>query len=505
MSEQTQPLFWADEHANEIVEQKNEVVVATGISPSGYIHVGNFREVATADAIVRAVKDKGKSVRLIYIADNYDPLRKVYPFLDEKTYAPYVGNALSEIPSPKSGFPSYSECFLHPFLKALENLDINIELVKADELYKQGAFLENTLKALEKTQEIRKILKTVTGKDTDDDWSPFTPICEKDGRMDTTKVLSYDLEKKQIEYSCSACGHKGTRDVQGGGKLTWRVDWPARWQMLGVTVEPFGKDHASRGGSYDSGKIIAKEIFDYEAPYPIIYEWIGLKGVGDMSSSKGNVISINDMLEVLPPEVLKYWVFKAKPNKHLSLDPSIPILSLMDEYDDPESNNKQQRAFELAQISSAPSLGVPFKHLISLVQIHDDVNDVAGTLERSGYKNIDKTVLSSRMTYAKQWLEKFGPEDMKFSVQKQLPELTKTLSAQQKQTLKLIGDRLEEKMSAQDIHELIYAIKNELDLNPKDIFYAIYASILGKEKGPRAGFFLSILDTAFIKQRFAEV
>ena len=27
----------------------------------------------------------------------------------------------------------------------------------------------------------------------------------------------------------------------GAGKLTWRVEWAARWKIFGVTCEPFGK------------------------------------------------------------------------------------------------------------------------------------------------------------------------------------------------------------------------------------------------------------------------
>jgi lysyl-tRNA synthetase class I len=104
-----------------------------------------------------------------------------------------------------------------------------------------------------------------------------------------------------------------TDAVQAAGKLTWRVDWPARWKVLSVTVEPFGKDHATSGGSYDTGKRIVREVFGAEPPFPVTYEWISLKGQGDMSSSKGNVISIERMLKVVPPEVLRYLIVRTPP------------------------------------------------------------------------------------------------------------------------------------------------------------------------------------------------
>src|SRR5450756_1195120 len=84
-------IHWAD-----VIARATEglQVIATGITPSGNIHVGNMREVVTADAIFRAIKDVGKAARLIYVADSYDPLRTVYPFLPT-SYKEYVGMPLS--------------------------------------------------------------------------------------------------------------------------------------------------------------------------------------------------------------------------------------------------------------------------------------------------------------------------------------------------------------------------------------------------------------------------
>ena len=82
---------WADRIARQIIETGRAPVISTGISPSGEIHIGNMREVLTADALFRALKDMGAKPRFNYVADNFDPLRKVYPFLDSETYAPLIG------------------------------------------------------------------------------------------------------------------------------------------------------------------------------------------------------------------------------------------------------------------------------------------------------------------------------------------------------------------------------------------------------------------------------
>ena len=298
-------IHWADVIAEDVLKKGDKHLVATGITPSGHIHIGNMREVVTADAAYRSLIDKGADANFIYIADNYDPLRKVYPFLPE-SYAEYVGKPISEIPCPCGNCANYAEHFLKPFLEALRRLGINPQVYRADEMYRAGRYTEAIKTALVKRDAIARILEEVSGKTVAPDWNPFNPRCNQCGRITTTKVTDFDLEAEIVGYVC-ACGHSGTVPMAGGGKLTWRVDWPARWAVLGVTVEPFGKDHASKGGSYDTGKRIVKEIFGHEPPYPIVYEWIMLGKQGAMSSSTGVVISISDMLEVVPPEVLRYF------------------------------------------------------------------------------------------------------------------------------------------------------------------------------------------------------
>lgn len=495
---------WADDVASKVVLARTQFTVATGITPSGHIHVGNLREVATADAVVRALQAQGKNVKFIYIADTFDPLRKVYPFLDEKVYAQHVGKPLSEIPAPNGQDASYAEQFLKPFLHALEQLEIKVEVWRADEAYKKGLYTQNIIKALKGRQRIREILKEETGKVTPEDWSPFVPICEKCKKMNDTSFKGFDEEAQTVAYTC-VCGHSGNASMNGGGKLTWRVDWPARWQILGVSVEPFGKDHASRGGSYDTGIKITKEIFGYEPPFPVVYEWIGLKGQGDMSSSKGNVLSVREMIDVVPPEVLKYYIFKSEPLRHMMFDPGLPLISLLDEFDDPESKQKNIRAFELARLTHLKGSGVPFGHILTLYQMYQgDVSKIESTLKTSGF-NPDHETLVHRLTYAKRWLEKFAPEDMKFSIQKDVPPSAHALGDKQKQALQKLSVFFSSPKTAKDIHEGIYAIKNELGIEPNDVFKAVYQSILGKDKGPRAGLFLASLEPAFLQERFQKV
>lgn len=501
----SETLFWADQAAQEIAAARSQYVAATGITPSGEIHIGNMREVVTADGVVRALRDLGKEVKFVYIADTYDPLRRVYPFLDTKKFEEHIGRPLSEIPCPCGKHPSYAEHYLEPFLRSLKTLDIQVEIHRADRLYKEGRYNRNILRSLQATDQIRKILKEETGKETDDGWSPFNPICNKCRKMINAAVLGFDAKKEEVRYRC-ACGDEGSVPMAGGGKLTWRVDWAARWEILGITVEPFGKDHASKGGSYDTGVRFSREVFQYEPPFPIVYEWISLRGGGDMSSSKGNVLSIHEMLDVIPPDVLKYSVIKTRPNRRIVFDPGLPLLLLMDEFDDPKSSSRSVRAAELSKVSGAPPLGVPFRHIVSLIQTtQDHPAEMAGILKREGYPIPDLSALAARAAYARRWLERFGPEELKFTLQPTVPAVAHKLSVPQKKALGLLSLRLKPGLTAEKIHLLVYEVKDQVGLAPRELFEAIYKAVLGKEQGPRAGFFLASLDMEFVKKRFEEV
>jgi lysyl-tRNA synthetase, class I len=496
---------WADLLADDIISQRGRChVVNTGITPSGEIHIGNMREVVTADAIHRVLTERGNESRLLYIADTYDPLRHVYPFLDPQRYQDKVGRPLSEIPCPCDRHPSYSEHFLAPFLGSLQQLGIYPTVHRADQLYKTGAYTETIVIALQQRDRIRQILQEETGRATPDDWSPFNPLCPMCGRINRAAVLGFSAAAQTVDYEC-ACGQRGTVSMAGGGKLTWRVDWPARWKIFGVTVEPFGKDHASKGGSYDTGVRIAREVYGIEPPYAVPYEWLSLAGKGDMSSSKGNVLSIHAMLEVVPPEVLRYLILRVPPQRSIRMDPGLPLLQLIDEYDDVEAKNRDSRALELASISGIKPVGVPYRHMVTVVQAaQGDADTWMEILQRNGYRLDNMEGLRQRAAYAQRWLETFAPEELQFRVQDQLPPAASELTAEQKQALRLLGARLRPGMTGEQIHHLIYTLKDELDAKPDLLFKAIYLALLGKTQGPRAGWFLSTLDTAFVKRRFAE-
>ncbi len=510
--------YWAQDVAKKIIKERGKkLIIATGISPSGHIHIGNMREVLTADLIRRELERQGAKVEFIYIADDFDRLRKLYPFLPAD-FKKYIGWPLSAIPDPKGDkAKSYAQRFLDPFLEVLDDLGITYKMFSATKMYKQGFFTDRITIALKNNNEIKKILEDISQRKMPKDWLAYNPYCNK-CKTDNTKVIEQDLKNHRVKYECT-CGNVGWSDYSHGeGKLAWRVDWPARWSKIPVDVEPYGKEHATVGGSYDTGKAICEKIFKSKAPFGIPYDLLYLKGSkGKMSSSLGNVISAQDMLKIVPAEILRYMFARVPYNRELKFDPGMELLQLVDEYarleqkcKDGEANNAEKAIYEACQIKrngkSVPE--VPFKHLINTVQAaQGNEKEIKRILSSTDHKDAldDEKLLKEQIERVKNWLKNYAPENIKFSVQKELPKNIK-LSNEQIKLLHLLADDIKNKdFDSEKLHNHIYESGKKLGLKPKQTFEAIYLVILGKSSGPKAGWFLNILDKDFVVKRFKEI
>lgn len=513
-------MHWADVIAADLIKKQKKHVLATGITPSGPIHIGNMREVLTTDAVYRSLIKQDAEADYIYIADDFDNLRKRYPYLDE-SFEQYVGMPISEIPCPCGKHDSYADHYLNAFLQSLDEIGIHPIVYRASEMYKKGMYKEAIQTTLDHTNEIKEIIESISKRKLPKNWIPFNIICEQCKKITTATAKLYDYP--YIEYGCN-CGYEGSVDIRigGVGKLPWRVDWPARWQMLKVTYEPFGKDHATTGGARQTGEKIVEEIFHFPAPAYTVYEFILLKGKGAMHSSKGTGLSAGQMLQMTPPEVLRFLIMKNQPNKHISFDPGFGLLSFVDEYDQfermyfgEEEHIKGAKdvdvMYELSQPKQIPTklpTQIPYRHLVTLAQIQDTWAEVKETLLRT--KQLPETLskedeerLEQRLHHVSYWLETFAPDAVKFEVKKKLPSVT--LTKEQQQILSTIIKQADSiNWDAESIHNMIYDSVGKENIDPKLAFKTIYQVLLAQEKGPRIGYFLSNLEKEFVITRFKE-
>ncbi|MGA1819415.1 MAG: lysine--tRNA ligase [Thermoplasmatota archaeon] len=507
-------MHWADVIAERLKDSGGPHRIATGITPSGHIHVGNMREILTGELVHHASREIGVDSTLYYLADDFDPLRKVYPFLPGE-YSEHIGKPLSEIPSPGGDGKTYAQHFLEPFLESVEELGIEPVVLPSSESYREGRYAEAIAILLDKREEAREILNRVSGRDLPSDWFPYNPKCPSCGRISSTQA--YEWSAPYVLFRCR-CGHEGRADTRtDDGKLPWRLDWPARWYWLGVTCEPFGKDHAASGGSYDTSSEIIRRIFGREPPIPVVYEWIQLKGKGAMSSSSGVVVSGVDMLRMTPPEVLRFLIARNQPSRHIDMDPGLGILNLVDEFDRYEENfykdesaddpDDMKRTYMLSMVRGAGDrkdmehlVNVPYRHLVTLTQLASDIDQMVDMIKRSeGIEEMSGASLE-RLVHRKAcvdfWLERFAPEGVRFQLYDEPPlEEIEKLDSEMKAALEAMYQDFQAiPWDGENIHNAIYEGSRSRGIEPGTTFKAFYRILLGRDRGPRLGFFLSTMD-----------
>ncbi|WP_214721330.1 lysine--tRNA ligase [Exiguobacterium sp. s192] len=323
-------MHWAEETARAIITrnpEKQKYVCAAGISPSGPVHIGNFREVVTTYFVVQALRDLGKDVQFLFSWDDYDRFRKVPA--DIVGHDRYLGRPYSETPAP-TGEGSYARHFEEMFEKTLRLFQMEPEYRYQHVEYRSGRYAELILHAFRERHAIYEILmryKSATPSEAERvSYFPASVYCTACG-TDATTIESFDDHEATYDYRCR-CGWYETIDMRSNHqtKLNWKVDWAMRWAMEGVDFEPGGKDHSAANGSYVVSSEIAREIFGVEPPLYLPYEFIRLKGeTKKMSSSSGGGLTPQDLLQVYPAHQILFLFAKHRPEHafHIGIDEDV--------------------------------------------------------------------------------------------------------------------------------------------------------------------------------------
>ena len=519
-------MHWSEKIAAEIVARKpdkEEYVCAAGISPSGSVHIGNFRDVATSYFVVKALRKMGKKARLLFSWDEYDRLRKI-PVNVAKVdgdMEKYIGCPYSDVPNPfedKNQFPTYAKKFENEFEQAMQQFGIEMDYRYQAGMNRSGKYAEHVIHALKKRGEIFDILDSFRTQEAQpgerEDYYPasiYCPVCGKD----TTKIDSLSDDCTKAHYHC-ACGHQGdfdfTKDFHC--KLAWKIDWPMRWMYEGVDFEPGGKDHASPTGSFATAKVIAKKIFGYEPPVFQGYEFIGIRGTtGKMSGSSGLNLSPDQLLKLYQPEVILWLYSKTEPTRAFDFCFDDGILKQYFEFDRMLDACRSGKADELTQaIMYNCTVGdryvhtVPMSLLVQMGSVVDfNVPMLETVFEKIGtpYKEAD---FADRLARAKYWLEQCAPEQVNRLRTGRNWDVYNGLSDQEKQEITDLHDYLAKGgYTLDELNTAIYAIPakirglepgtKELKSAQGEFFKTVYKLLIDKERGPRLYLFLYAIET----------
>jgi len=527
---------WADEAAAKIIFEKGEkdlYTCASGITPSGTVHIGNFREIISVELVVRALRDMGKNARFIYSWDDYDVFRKVpknMPKQDE--LEKYLRLPITMVPDPWERDSSYARHHEVDVESVLPKVGINPEFIYQAQRYTASRYAQGIRKALEKRDALKNILDKFRDEEhkIQGEWWPVSVFCEKCNK-DETEIDIWDGEWG-LSYHCRACGCQETLDIRGakGVKLVWRVDWPMRWEYEKVDFEPAGKDHHSHGGSFDTARNVCKEVYDWDAPVSFRYDFIGTKGEpGKMSSSSGNAITIADVLKVYTPEAARFLFAGTRPNTEFTISFDLDVIKIYEDYDkteriawkmenakDEAAYQKERRIYELSQVSidgktpsledRSPPYQIPFRHLCNLIQIADgDIEKALADLAANsgGPKNEHLTALRARAACAKYWVENCAPDDFRFrllpsggaaALPQEEREKLRPLSDLEKNAVRILRDDvirgIESMADDKACAAAIYAAAEKAGVDGKALFAAAYQALIGKDQGPRLANFL---------------
>lgn len=517
MAKEEPSFHWADLTAERIIKErgkKAKYVCAAGITPSGIVHIGNFREIITVDLVCRALKDKKKKFRFLYSWDDYDRLRKVPANMPKQdVLRKFIGHPIVDTPDTFGCHRSYAEHMEKEAEEPLPIVGIFPEFLYQNKKYRACKYAEMIKYVMNRKDIIREILDKYREEPLPKSWYPLNVFCEKCG-TDNTKVLDYDGEYT-ISYECD-CGFSDKIDFRKKGitKLSWRADWCARQYYEKVDFEPAGKEHyAQPGGSRITANEIYEAIYEGKHPIDLKYDFITVKGEGGkMSSSLGNVITLKECLEVYEPEIVRYLFASTRPNVEFAISFDLDVIKIYEDYDkteriyfdeesveDKKDYLKQKRIYELSQVEKIPKkmpFQPPFRHLTNLVQVYE--GDVKKVVE--GYKtfiktDFDKKRLSTRALCAWNWIQKYAPDDMKFNVHEKVSDAIKEkLNDDQKKAIKVLVERLKKnKYDEGSLFEEFYNICNGLKIDNKIFFKGVYLALIGKERGPKlAGFILTL-------------
>jgi lysyl-tRNA synthetase class 1 len=513
--------MWVDLLAEEILKVRIETshVVNDAKSPSGRIHVGSLRGVILHDCVARALRERGVSVEFVYGYDDYDPLDSVPAGCE--SLAPYLGLPLCRVPSPDpEAAPSFARYYADEFTRVFNRLGAHPRVYWTSDLYRSGAFDEAIRTALDRAQEIIEIDRAISGS-RKAERHPVQVICEACGKIGTTVVLGWD--GSLVTYTCApdkvtwatGCGHHGRRSPFGGGsKLQYVTEWAAKWRLLGVTVEGAGKDHMTRGGSFDRAGAIVEAIYGYRRPFSIPYEWV-LVGGKKMASSKGIGLPAAEFADLLRPHLARFAIVRPHYRQAVNFDPAGETIALLyDEYDRAarayfghEVDPDLARTFHYAH----PDGGVTdvfrmrFSKVVHLSQIPSvDLYERAAVEKGAPLSEADRQELDLRLADAQRWLQTYAPAAYRLEVQPTLPAGAAALTDDQRRFLAALVPLVEQGVDGDRLHAAIHALKGAHGLSPKAAFGAIYQVFLGKDSGPQAGWFLAALDRQFVARRLRE-
>ncbi|UCE09835.1 MAG: lysine--tRNA ligase [Candidatus Thorarchaeota archaeon] len=542
-------IHWIRDVVDKVAERNvEEYRISSGKSVSGSIHLGFMRELVICDVIMRELRERGLKSCTLFIVDDFDPLRSL-PGSSSLSLDEWAGIPYSDVPDEFGCCQSYGEHHANELIETFPEFGVDPEVIWHHKLYETPEMKQAVRTCLLNTDTIREILIEYVARDFNDEqqkeyiesirsWYPATVVCPDCGRLQSgakgeivpNRVTNYDAEKDMVSFNCPACGHANTLPLDSiRVKLSWRVDWPAKWHVLDVTCEPAGKDHAVKGGSYDSGLEISRRVFGWEGPVKVPFEWVRIGG-RDMSSSEGIVFIPKRWSAIAPPELYRFIMLKTDLNRAINIMPE-KVPDMTDEFErlertyygiDAESAIDDELArllYPLCLSGAVPeefTPNIPFKFAIVMSQLESVIGSDM-VMSRSEYAIQRQYSLESvsaesrrnirrRLDRALKWVQEFGSNRDRVDVPDLVPSsIIETLTELDIRFLQGFLEKLRaEEMDDETLQSAVFGIARELGLKEKRAFVVLYRILISRKSGPRLAPFINMLGRDWVIRRITD-
>ena len=498
----TQSKAWPFEEARRILKrfqnkppEKGYVLFETGYGPSGLPHIGTFGEVARTTMIMRAFQELSDlPTRLVCFSDDLDGMRKVPSNVpNPEKLVEHLQRPLTSVPDPFEEYESFGHHNNAMLRRFLDTFGFEYDFISATEFYQSGQFDQVLLRAVEKYDDIMKVMLASLREERQKTYSIFLPIHPETGRVLYVPMKSVDAQNGTITFDTEE-GEEMTLPVTGGNvKLQWKPDFGARWAALEVDFEMYGKDHSTNTPIYD--KIC--RILGHPAPEHFSYELFLDENGQKISKTSGNGVSIDEWLTYASTESLSYFMYlKPKTAKRMHFD---VIPKAVDEY------HQQLRAYEVqddkARLNNpvwhihggdvpVSKMVVSFSMLLNLASVSgaDDKDQLWGFIKRyapeaSAETNAD---LDAAAGFAVRYYNDFVKPAKVYRAPTYL----------EREALIALRDGLkawDQGLDGDALQSLVFACGRERFDPMRDWFKALYEVLLGASQGPRFGGFIALL------------
>lgn len=543
-------IHWINDLVEEVLERDvDEYRISTGKSTSGSIHIGFVRELIIADVIKRKLLEKGKNARTLLVIDDFDPVRS-FPANVSLSLDEWLGKPYSDVPDEFGCCESFGSHAAKELIDTFPAFGVNPDVLWQSEIYDLPEMMEAVRTSLKHTETIRQILIEYVARDFNaaqkseyiesmKTWYPGSVICPSCGRIQAgakgaivpNRITNYNPETDMVSFSCPSCGFSDESLLSDlRVKLSWRVDWPAKWYVLHVTCEPAGKDHSVKGGSFDTGLEISRRVFGWVGPVKVPFEWVGIEG-RDMATSEGIVFLPKDWLSIAPPELFRYLMLKTGLTRAYDIRPE-RIPDMIDEYDrfervyygleDAPEEQKEiaQLLYPLCLPGQVPQEYIPklpFKFAVITSQMEDILGEQI-ILERCesvlkkqyGLESVSSALMDlvpTRLSRARNWANEYGSDRDKVEVPDEVPkEIKDTLTDQDRVFLRSFVDLLKKSpLDDEELQSKVFETARNTGLKDKRAFIVLYRILISRKSGPRLGGFLNLLGNEWVIRRIMSV